>query len=170
MANQKLQLGWGHININVSDLDRSIAFYRCLGFEVFIPGIPYLGLDMSPRPSALSANAARALGIAQGTRGRACIMQLNDGFPKIDLMELENTSQDVPAQNADLGLVRLCLATNDLASDFAALKAQEVEFISDPQSAHDGMAEIAVCKDPDGTLIELLQVHLDRWQSLLSPS
>ena len=27
----------------------------------------------------------------------------------------------------------------------------------------DGMAEIAVCIDPDGTLIELIQVHFDKW-------
>jgi hypothetical protein len=25
------------------------------------------------------------------------------------------------------------------------------------------MAEVAVCKDPDGALIELLQVNLERW-------
>jgi hypothetical protein len=25
------------------------------------------------------------------------------------------------------------------------------------------MAEVAVCRDPDSTLIELLQVHLERW-------
>jgi len=26
------------------------------------------------------------------------------------------------------------------------------------------MAEIAVCIDPDGTLIELIQVHFDKWR------
>ena len=36
---------WGHININVADLDLSISFYEELGFEIFMPGIPYLGLE-----------------------------------------------------------------------------------------------------------------------------
>ena len=36
---------WGHININVSNLERSIEFYEKLGFEVFMPEIPYLGLN-----------------------------------------------------------------------------------------------------------------------------
>ena len=170
MTEQIPQLSWGHININVCDLDRSIAFYRTLGFEICIPAIPYLALDMSPEAQPLPANAATALGIAQGTRGRACIMQLNDGFPKIDLTELADIPQAGPLHNTDLGLVRLCLATEDLARDVAALKKQGVEFISGPQSGHDGLAEIAVCKDPDGSLIELLQIYLDRWQSLLNPS
>ena len=30
-------LSWGHININVSDLDTSIAFYEKLGFSLLIP-------------------------------------------------------------------------------------------------------------------------------------
>ena len=37
-------LSWGHININVSDLDTSIAFYQKLGFSLLIPGVPYLGI------------------------------------------------------------------------------------------------------------------------------
>ena len=163
------QLSWGHININVSDLDRSIVFYRSLGFEIFIPAIPYLPLDMSSQPQPLPVNTTTALGIAEGTRGRACIMQLNDGFPKIDLTELADNPQAGPLHNADLGLVRICLATENLAQDVATLKRQGVEFISEPQSGHEGLAEIAVCKDPDGTLIELLQVYLERWQSLLNP-
>ena len=40
------RFGWGHININVSDLDASVGFYEKLGFEVFIPGIPYLNLSI----------------------------------------------------------------------------------------------------------------------------
>ncbi len=97
-------------------------------------------------------------------------MQLNGGFPKIDLTELADVSLTGPLRNDDLGLVRLCLATNDLIRDVAKLETQGVDFLSEPQSGHDGLAEIAVCKDPDGTLIELLQVHLGRWQSLPDPS
>jgi predicted lactoylglutathione lyase len=29
------KLSWGHININVSDLDTSIFFYEKLGFSLF---------------------------------------------------------------------------------------------------------------------------------------
>jgi predicted lactoylglutathione lyase len=39
MTDQTASLSWGHININVSNLDTSIAFYEKLGFEIFITGI-----------------------------------------------------------------------------------------------------------------------------------
>lgn len=169
MTDDTPKFGWGHINVNVSDLDRSVAFYQKLGFEIFIPAIPYLALDQSAGPQPLSEAAAEALGVAKGTRGRACIMQLNDGFPKLDLTEFSGGAPAAPLQNADRGLVRICLVSEDLRRDVAKLKAQGVEFLSDPQPGHQGLADVAVCKDPDGTLIELLQVYLDRWQAILNP-
>ncbi len=168
MATEKPSFGWGHININVANLDRSIAFYRKLGFEVFIPAIPYLALDNAQDQKPLPDAAAAALGIKQGAKGRACILQLDDGFPKLDLTELTGLEQGAPLTNSDLGLVRICLASEDLERDVTRLKAEGVEFLSEPMAGHAQLADIAVCKDPDGTLIELLQVYLDRWQSLLS--
>jgi catechol-2,3-dioxygenase len=37
LDNQAGNLTWGHININVSDLDASIEFYEKLGFEFLSP-------------------------------------------------------------------------------------------------------------------------------------
>jgi catechol 2,3-dioxygenase-like lactoylglutathione lyase family enzyme len=167
VADATPRFGWGHININVKDLDRSIAFYRKLGFEIFIPGIPYLALEAGPEAQPVPDDGAAALGIAQGTRGRACIMQLDDGFPKIDLTEFADQKQAAPLANGDLGLVRICLITEDLPGEVARLKAEGVEFLSEPKAGHMELADVAVCKDPDGTLIELLQVYLERWQALL---
>ncbi len=167
MSEEKPQFGWGHININVSDLDRSIDFYRMLGFEIFLPGIPYLALDNSAEPQPLPDDAATALGVSHGTRGRACIMQLNDGFPKLDLTEFTDGEKRAPLTNGDLGVVRICLITEDLNGDVARLKAQGVPFLSEPKAGHAELADVAVCQDPDGTLIELLQVYLERWQPLL---
>ena len=44
-----LAVQWRHINVNVSDLDRSIAYYETLGFEVYRPAILYLNLEMPGR-------------------------------------------------------------------------------------------------------------------------
>ncbi|MDJ0852249.1 MAG: VOC family protein [Myxococcota bacterium] len=167
MPEETPHFGWGHININVRDLDRSIEFYRKLGFEIFIPGIPYLALENTSDARPLPDDAASALGVFRGTRGRACIMQLDDGFPKIDLTEFADLEQREPLRNSDLGLVRFCLVTADLRRDVARLEAEGVEFISEPKAGHADFADVAVCKDPDGTLIELLQVYLERWQPLL---
>ena len=167
MSDKTPNFSWGHINLNVADLDRSIAFYRKLGFEVFIPAIPYLGLTAEPDPQHVPDEAAKALGIPQGTTGRACILQLGDGFPKLDLTEFKDLASAPPLSNADRGLVRICLATETLAEDVENLTAQGVEFISPPQPGHGALADIAVCRDPDGTLIELIQIYPDRWQALL---
>ncbi len=164
MSERSPRFSWGHINVNVRNLDRSVAFYQKLGFELLMPGIPYLDLDDGAEPRPLSDDAARALGVPVGIRGRACIMQLHEGFPKLDLTEWRGGDiQAEPPGNGDLGPVRLCLATGDLAAAVAELTAEGVEFLSAPTPGHEGLADIAVCKDPDGTLIELIQLHLERW-------
>ena len=155
-------LSWGHININVRDLDTSIAFYEKLGFSVLIAGVPYLGIGRDS-PSEIPLEQTKALGVPPASAARACIMQLDDGFPKIDLTEFTNESPQPPGANDDLGMVRLCLGTQNLARDYELLKNAGVEFLSEPAEGVGGLAEIAICRDPDGTLIELIELHLEKW-------
>jgi len=155
-------LRWGHLNINVSDLDASISFYTKLGFSLFLPGIPYLGLSMKTS-SLISADVLMLMGWPSGTSGRACIMQLGNTFPKIDLTELSLPEQAKPLSNDDSGLVRFCLGTENLYADCQKLSDQGVEFVSHPMTTEDGLADLAICVDPDGTLIELIQPHLEKW-------
>ena len=158
----KKNLRWGHININVSDLDSSIEFYEKLGFEIYKPSIPYTGLTVEPKSNSMDEGSRTALGLPEQTSGRACIMQLDNGYPKLDLTQFDNMTQSIPLSNADLGLVRICLASANLKADYNNLKKIGIEFISPPQTAKDGRAEIAICRDPDGTLIELIQLHLGK--------
>ena len=158
----KKKLRWGHINVNVSNLDSSIEFYEKLGFEIYKPSIPYIGLTVDPTSNSMDKGSRTALGLPKETSGRACIMQLDNGYPKLDLTQLDDMPQSIPLSNADLGLVRICLASVNLEADYNNLKKLDVEFISPPQTAKDGRAEIAICVDPDGTLIELIQVHLGK--------
>ena len=158
----KKKLRWGDINVNVSNLDSSIEFYERLGFEIYKPSIPYIGLTLDPTSNSMDKGSRTALGLPKETSGRACIMQLDNGYPKLDLTQLDDMPQSIPLSNADLGLVRICLASVNLEADYNNLKKLDVEFISPPQTAKDGRADIAICVDPDGTLIELIQVHLGK--------
>jgi len=157
------KFSWGHINVNVSNLEQSIAFYEKLGFEVFIPAIPYLNISDDSVANTVHESAATALGLPVGTTGRACIMQLDAGFPKLDLTEWSASTDRSPLVTADLGIARICLATDNLAAAYDRLVAQGVSFLSPPQHTQDGKADIALCADPDGALIELIQVYLDKW-------
>jgi len=161
-----ISCSWGHININVRDLDASVEFYEKLGFETFLPGIPYLGLNAT-QARGMDAPSADALGLAHAPQGRACIMQLGDGFPKLDLTEFAGLDQQNPLENKDLGVVRICLISEDLASDYQSLRDAGVEFLSPVHSCHERLADVATCVDPDGTRIELLQVYLERWGAFL---
>jgi hypothetical protein len=131
-----------------------------------MPGVPYLGLSAKPPAAPIPEAGARAFGLPEKIRGRACIMQLDDGLPKLDLTEFEAEAARPPSGNADLGLVRLCLASPDLQADYARLTAEGVPFLSPPQTGTDGLADIATCVDPDGTCIELIQIYPDKWASL----
>ncbi len=160
--NGKMRLRWGHININVSNLESSIGFYEKLGFEIYKPSIPYTGLTVDPQSKSMDEGSRTAFGLPEETSGRACIMQLGNGYPKLDLTQLDHMTQSIPLSNADLGLVRICLASANLQADYDNLKKIGIEFISPPQTAQDGRAEIAICIDPDGTLVELIQVQLGK--------
>lgn len=161
MSDRAPSLGWGHININVTDLDRSVAFYEKLGFEMFLPGIPYLGL--SEEMNEIDPSCAAALGVPAGTSARACIMQLGQGFPKIDLIQLADPGGARPLTNRDTGIVRLCLSSRDLMGDHSRLSAAGVPFLSAPGTDSRGFAQIAVCSDPDGALIELIEIDRAKW-------
>ena len=157
-------LSWGHINVNVTNLEASIKFYELLGFNVMLQGIPYLNL-VNSEAQTLHPEAAIALDLPFETTGRACIMQLDDGFPKLDLTEWTPTEEMIsdPLLNQDTGIARICLASRDLATDYAELSEAGVKFFSEPKQAEGGKADIAICMDPDGALIELIQIYPEKW-------
>ncbi|SDW90334.1 Catechol 2,3-dioxygenase [Albimonas donghaensis] len=163
MAPETPRMMWGHININVSDLDRARAFYALLGFTEYRAGIPYLGLEDGAEPRPLPPQCAEALGVPPGATGRACILELGGGYPKLDLTEFRGLAARPPLETSDLGVARICLGTRDLAAEHARLSAAGVAFVSPPRECPEGMAKIALARDPDGTLIELIEVVRDRW-------
>ena len=161
---------WGHINVNVTNLERSVAFYRKLGFEEFLPNIPYLAIDKEEEAKAIPNDAAEALGLEGGARARACILQLgaDGGFPKLDLTEYAPRAGVTPAAphvSEDLGPVRICLLSRDLEAAYRALSAEGVEFLTPPRPGDRGRVTMATCRDPDGTLIELLEIHPEKWSA-----
>lgn len=153
MTNRLHVSGMVHVNINVSDFDRSRAFYEAIGFRL---------IWMVPPTN--SAEVAAAVGMPP-YRVKGGLMQL-DGVEHsmvIDLLQWEHPHDDAPPYPHlyHYGLARLALATTDMDSDLATLRAMGVELVGPPARVVVNGAATGprfVCfKDPDGTILELVE-------------
>lgn len=146
-----------HVNVNCSDLERSLGFYRDL-----------LGLTASTRtaPSEPQDGAAFGLDRAQWD---AWILHDERGFGAglaVDLLEWQvPTPTGAPNTAIDLGHNRLGFYVRDLDEVFGRLAAGGVTTYGEPhETAVEGRAPVrtVVVEDPDGTLVELVGVGADR--------
>lgn len=144
--------GLVHVNVNCSDFERSLAFYELLGFE-----------HVADVPATNSAEVAAAVGMPP-YRVRGALLLLRGGAAPfmLDLLEWQEPRDDTApyAHLYHLGIARIALASDDLDADMAALRGEGVEFLSEPATvAMPGQPSTRfVCfKDPDGTVLELVQ-------------
>ena len=145
-------VGLVHVNINCSDFDRSLRFYEQLGF--------HRAIDVPPTNTP---QVAAAVGMPPyRVKGALLVLQTPTGPLMLDLLEWQDPSDSSPPYEHlyHLGIARIALATDDLEGDMSRLKAQGVEFLSEPATVSlEGQPESRfVCfKDPDGTILELVQ-------------
>ncbi len=145
--------GMVHVNINVSNFDRSRTFYEALGFKL-----------VWRVPETNSVEVAAAVGMPP-YRVRGGLMALDGAAHPvvIDLLEWETPRDPAPpyAHLYHYGLARLALSTTDMNADLATLSEMGVELIGPPaRVVIDGQPSGGrfVCfKDPDGTILELVE-------------
>jgi len=149
-----------HVNINCSDLNRSLAFYEMLGFKVQYP----LQSQMDP---VGAGGLAAALGLPRDAVVDGYMLQLGGDYAcRVDLLRwrpYEGYEQGQPTSHMmNLGLQRLNIwtRTEDFDTDVSEIKAYGVEVIGEPMdSTFFGMpCKVFAFKDPDGTVIELSNV------------
>jgi catechol 2,3-dioxygenase-like lactoylglutathione lyase family enzyme len=147
--------GMVHININVSDFDRSRSFYEALGFRL---------IWMVPPTNSNEVAAAVGMPVYRVKGG---LMQLEGAEHPvvIDLLQWEHPHDDAaPYPHLfHYGLARLALATRDMDADLATLEAMGAELVGPPaRVVVNGVATGGrfVCfKDPDGTILELVEMR-----------
>ncbi len=143
-----------HVNINCTNFERSLEFYKTLGFKVIrdLGEVAMKKIDVGLRmpPEAV---------------GRAVLMILGDNprSTRIDLIQWKgpNTEGRAYPHLWHAGMCRIALRTRTLKKDYDDLKAKGIEFWTDPImfTLKDGKEEgFVCCSDPDGTVIELIQV------------
>jgi len=150
--------GLVHVNINVSDFDRSRAFYEALGFRL---------IWMVP-PTNSEAVAAAVGMPPYRVKGGLMTLEGADHPVVIDLLQWETPHDNAPpyAHLYHYGLARMALATTDMDADLSALQSMGVELVGPPaQVVVNGVATGGrfVCfKDPDGTILELVETRGSR--------
>lgn len=147
--------GFFHINVNCSDFDRSVAFYRLVGFEPVN--------DFAGDASFGEVGLGPVLRLPDDCAGRAVLMMLKGDRrgPRLDLIEWKTPRHPAPPPRtmAQPGVGRICLRTTDAASVHARLAAAGHLCYTPPVRMTLGGSLIAVfcAEDPDGTVIEFME-------------
>lgn len=139
-----------HFAINCTNFERSRAFYEALGFKVMWE-VPEEGTD----------EIAAACGFSE-YKIRGALMQLEGEPTLIDLLQWEAPREEAPPYPniAHLGIARIAFHTTDLEADMATLKELDVEFVGPPATVAalgSGGTKFVCFKDPDGTILELVE-------------
>ncbi len=144
-----------HVNVVVSDMDKSIAFYTRLGLtkslDTFISG----------------AWIANVIGIHdKNLKARVVFMDADGGNARLELIQyIVPQGQSLPAnsQSNTVGVRHFALVVDDLAKTYQELSQDGVTFFSEPQEVT-GNKEVAArigrkiqvyLLDPDGVIVEL---------------
>jgi len=148
-----------HININCTDILRSIAFYEKFGFVV--------AHVIAEDTKTLDPTADLMPGAAgyRGSHCRGVIMSLGDHphcWTKLELLQYTQppTESEPPRTAFQVGYCRMAIRCRDIHGEVARLKAEGVEFESDVETSKTvGALSYVFARDPDGTIVELLELH-----------
>jgi catechol 2,3-dioxygenase-like lactoylglutathione lyase family enzyme len=140
-----------HININVTNLDRSVDFYRRLGYEVR----NYITQDSFRDESSAGEGAS----LERKYRGCQLLSPTGHGDALLDLIEwIEPASPPAaPLERNSLGVARIAIWIRNLPALYQNLLAEGVEFET-PMRGYmgQGIESITFVRDPDGLLVELI--------------
>jgi len=136
-----------HIGIVVSNLDKSLHFYRdLLGLKI-VKEMEEAG-DYIDNISSLKDVSVTTVKMAA-----------EDGH-LIELLYYKSHPKSPNKNRAiyEIGCSHVAFTVIDLDVEYQRLKKNGIIFHASPQYSPDGYAKVTFCKDPDGTLIELVEV------------
>lgn len=138
---------FNHVGISVTDLDRSIAFYRDMfGMEPLGDPFPFSGPQFS-----------EIMDIPE-VEGRMCMIA--GGNLWLELFEFANPAGKAKDPNypvSDRGISHFGLTVDDIHATYAKLKTAGVPIHGRLQTFAGGGMRAAYCRDPDGNVFEIMQ-------------
>ena len=148
-----------HVAVMVSDLEKSLRFYRdLLGFEILSPEEHKGGpIDEMVQISGVHMREYRLVppgGVNGYERGQST------GQITVDLIQWitpESSQQRFPIHHVPSA--HLCFGVEDLQSVYERLTVEGVEFVSPPVTfSGEGEWHVLFLYDPDGNLLEMVEI------------
>jgi glyoxylase I family protein len=143
-------LGFHHVAISTPDIDRLTRFYRDLfGFE-----------QVSSFDWDVGAGEIDAMMALKDTAARSVMLRTGNSF--IEFFEFSSPPPravigDRPVN--DHGITHLCIAVDDAIGECARLEARGLRLHCAPSSDRNAPLAGTYARDPDGNVIEILEVR-----------
>ena len=142
-----------HVGLTVSDLDRSIAFYRDI-----------LGLEFQ-REIFMAGEETDRLFRMKDTKARVAYLNGSKAIeaPPIELIQfVDNKVKKVKGNLFTTSISEVCFYTDDIDSVYNILIENHVECLSEPQyfdfrANGFGESRAFYFRDPDGIILEMMQ-------------
>ena len=136
-----------HVGITVTNMKKSLEFYQNI-----------LGLKIQREMNESGKHIDNMLSM-ENVLVNTIKMCINDETTLIELLEFKSHPQKSNNSNiSTIGTSHFALTVDNLDNIYKKLIENNIKFNSTPQFSPDGYAKVSFCYDPDGTLIELVQV------------
>lgn len=136
-----------HTGIVVTDLNAALAFYRdLLGFRE----VKRLEESGAYIDNMLSLENVRVTTVKLAAPG--------DGLIELLHYRSHPRAPGPQRESCSIGITHIALTVVNLDRAYERLSAAGVRFTAPPQRSPDGSAKVTFCRDPDGTLVELVEV------------
>lgn len=136
-----------HTGIVVTSMERSLEFYRdWLGLRVVLD-------------KAQSGELIDKVTALPKVRMRIVMLEAPDGN-RIELFEFYSHPERAPEEvrTCTIGCSHVAFCVDDLDRLHEELSRKGIKFNCEPQVSPDGYAKLTYCHDPDGTILELVQI------------
>lgn len=141
-----------HLAINTTDMDRSLAFYEKLGFNVLADR--RVQNEMVKKAFAVPSGDLRFVHLRLGDSEEATLLDIVEWYHPSTAEGFERPQQH------QRGITRFAVLTDDTQKVYDELTADGVEFLTEPTivMTPEGGWTVALLLDPDGVVVQVTQL------------
>lgn len=150
MNSNKAVTEFRHAGLVVENLEQMLQFY-----------VNVLGMTVVKRSDEDENYIGKVLGLK---RAKLTTVKMFVDDPRGGLLELlyfperKHKKKHLKIYPNSPGFTHIALTVKDVDKLFEKLKKKGIKFLSRPQKSPDGYARIVFCKDPEGNIVELVQL------------